>query len=540
MRNTVFITSNLEAHLLLDRLKRNRVRTVCASTNAYLFLHSKGLGETLELVDDQLPGGTINSILVRTERLARKLDADVARYLSQATGLQISQGWDYWDKWLFASSLLPLARWLEGSDLDFLPDRVAMCQFANPQDYFHPSLLRSQLYADSLARTGKRFVKIPFEFPLGAPHTPEVWRTSYRVSMPAKHLKGARLVHVPSAFYMQAGLSELYGREGFLGLDSPYYENPVLNRRIQLDRSATTIRPQPIEMAHPRRLYQGFVEALGLAHLEGMQRQVDHWLERLAFQYRAFKMLCTLRDRFDVQLEAITDHDGGLFGPLCSAFSAQRDSIKIVPHSTICIGPLPALRSQPFGLMASRRPLETFNGAKATAPNFLRGPEVPVAAGSKVAIVLNEIDGVSGLPVHGFRAMIDFLEGLVAGLSKMGLKPVLRARPRYPVRPFCDFDVDQWDGDLGELISETSLCIGVGQVTTAVARFWRAGVACMHVKDSELCIDEQYLLPGDGVACFVGRPYSEILPDILCSIGVRLAQRVILPFSVGFGGRTMR
>ena len=520
----VLITCKHEAILLLKWLKKSRARTVCTSVNAYLLLQAEGFGETSELIDAPLPGGRAVELVAQAEYLARALDADIARYIGEVVGAPVSQGWDYWDKLLFATSLLPVAEWLRMHDLSGLPERVAVCCFASPQDYFHPSAIRTQLYAEALRRAGKRVVKIPIEYPLGPPHTPGVWQTTYRVSLPARHLKGARLVHVPSAFYAQEALVAMYGVEGFLGLDSPFYENHILLRKVDLDRGDVANRPSLIDMAEPLRLYQAFAEALGFANIDGMPQQLAHWRERLAFQFRAFKMLSLLRDRYGVGLAAISDHDGGLFGPLCSAFREQVEPVRVFPHSTISVGPLPDLASEVIGFMEPLRPLRPFDRATLPVPNLQRGIPRPCSADAAIAIVLNEIDDVSGLPVHSLRALLDFLAALVAGLLVKGLRPLLRARPSTPIRAFCDFDIETWDGDLGELISESAVYVGVGQVTTAVCRFWGAGVVCLHVQEGDLSLQDGYTLPADGVECFVGRPFMESLPEVLACIEGHFAE----------------
>jgi hypothetical protein len=509
----VLITCRHEAILLLKWLRKSRARAICTSVNAYLILCSEGLRDTAELIDAPLAGDKANEIVLKAERLARKVDADIARCLCDVTGLYISQGWDFWDKLLFAKSLLPVREWLQTQNLTALPERIAFCHFANAQDYHHPSLVRSQLFFTALRQAGKHPVKIPLGFPLTLPHTPEVWRSKYRVS--GKYLEGARLLHVPSAFYAQSELVGLYGHEGFLGLESPFYENPILRRRIELDREATAVREWPFDVADARLIYQEFAEATGLAGLEGMSQQLNHWLERLAFQYRAFKMLVMLRDRYGVSLAALADHDGGLFGPLCSAFHGQKEPVTIFPHSTICVGPLPRLDSKVIGVMESLRPLEPFDGACLPSPQLARGSPRPLALGGDFVIVLNEIDDVSGLPVHGLHEMLDFVEALASALAAKGFRPVLRARPSTPVQACRRLEIDTWDGDLGELIGRSAACIGVGQVTSAVARFWSAGVVCLQVQDRELRVHDQYLLPAGGVECFSGRPFMEMLPTLL-------------------------
>jgi hypothetical protein len=365
-------------------------------------------------------------------------------------------------------------------------------------------------------------VKIPIDCPFPPPYVPGVWRSSFRTS--AHHLQGARLVHLPSTFYAQADLAERYGGNEFLALESPYYETVLHGRRIELDRSSPVVRDLPFDAEVPRGIYRAFVEQLGMAGVEGSVLQVEHWLERLAFQFRAFKMLSLLRGKYSVSLAALSDHDGGLFGPVCSAFREQVEPVRVFPHSTISVGPLPDLASEVIGFMEPLRPLRPFDGATLPVPNLQRGIPRPCSADAAIAIVLNEIDDVSGLPVHSLRALLDFLAALVAGLLVKGLRPLLRARPSTPIRAFCDFDIETWDGDLGELISESAVYVGVGQVTTAVCRFWGAGVVCLHVQEGDLSLQDGYTLPADGVECFVGRPFMESLPEVLACIEGHFAE----------------
>ena len=512
----VLITCKHEAILLLKWFKKGQARAVCTSVNAYLLLCAEGLRDRVELIDSPLPGDKANQIVVTAERLARKVDAEIALYLAEVTGQPMAQGWDFWDKLLFAKSLLPVLEWLRANDLRRLPERLVVCQFANAQDYLHPSLIRSQILSDALRRAGKRLVKIPIDFPLTLPHTPGVWRSTYRA--PGKYLEGARLVHVPSAFYAQAELVRLYGYEGFLGLESPYYDNPILTRRILLDRDNPSSRVWPFDMDVPRHIYQGFVKELGLAGLGGMSSQLDHWQERLAFQYRAFKMLSMLRERYGVSLAALSDHDAGLFGPLCAAFGGQQEPVAIFPHSTICVGPLPRLACKVTGVMASLRPLEPYDSAPLPAATLTQGAPRRFNAAGAIAIVLNEIDDVSGLPVHGLDDLLDFVEALASALLARGLRPVLRARPSTPVQAHRRLALETWDADLDELVAASAACIGIGQVTSAVSRFWSAGVACAQVQDRELRVHDGYLLPAAGVRCFAGRPFDELLPEVLSFI----------------------
>ncbi len=519
----VLITCKHEAVLLLGWLKKTRTRVQCTSANAFLLLCSEGLRDSVDLIDAPLSSDRANDIAVFAEQRAREVDADIARHLADATGRHISQGWDFWDKLLFGKSLLPLLEWLRTYDLHRLPNRLAVCQFANAQDYLHPSLIRSQILTDGLRRAGKRVVKIPIDCPFPPPYVPGVWRSSFRTS--AHHLQGARLVHLPSTFYAQADLAERYGGNEFLALESPYYETVLHGRRIELDRSSPVVRDLPFDAEVPRGIYRAFVEELGMAGVEGSVLQVEHWLERLAFQFRAFKMLSLLRGKYGVSLAALSDHDGGLFGPVCSAFYDQREPVAIVPHSTICVGPLPRLASDVIGVMQSVRPLEPFDRAPLPAPTLVQGSPKALDAGGAFVIVLNEIDDVSGLPVHGLSELLDFVEALALGLAARGLRPVLRARPSTPVRVVGRLAIEAWDGDLGELISTAALCIGVGQVTSALTRFWCAGVPCMHVQPGELNVHGNYLLPAKGVECFTGESFMKSLPDVLLYIDRLIAEQ---------------
>ena len=509
----VLITCQHDAVLLLKWLKKFHVRAVCTSVNAYLLLCAEGLRNRLELIDSPLPGDKANEIGVTAERLARRVDSEITQCLAETTGLPITQGWDFWDKLLFVKSVLPVVEWLRTHSLQHLPDRLAICFFANTQDYFHPSRIRSQIFADALRRAGKRVAKIPIECPFPPPYIPGVWRSSFRTS--AHHLQGSRLVHLPSTFYAQAELAERYGSDEFLALESPFYETVLHGRRIELDRSSPVVRDLPFDANVPRGIYQTFLKELGLAELDGISLQLDHWLERLAFQFRAFKMLAMLREKYGVSLAALSDHDGGLFGPVCSAFHDQSEPITIFPHSTICVGPLPRLPSDVIGVMQSVRPLEPFDGAPLPAPTLVRGSPKAPDAGGKFVIVLNGIDDACGLPVHRLGDLLDFVEALAAALLARGLKPILRARPSTPVQAHRKLGIEIWDGDLGELISGSAACIGVGQVTSALTRFWCAGVPCVHIQDRKLDLYGSYLLPAKGVEWFVGRPFMEALPQVL-------------------------
>lgn len=512
----VLITCKHEAILLLKWLKKGQARAVCTSVNAFLLLCAEGLRDRVELIDSPLPGDKANEIAVTAERLARKVDAEIALYLAEVAGQPMAQGWDFWDKLLFAKSLLPVLEWLQTNDLRGLPDRLAVCQFANAQDYFHPSRIRSQIIVDALRQAGTRVAKIPIEFPLFFPHVPGIWRCAYRVS--GKFLEHARLVYVPSTFYAQGALSKRYGGEGFLALESPYYETKLHGRRIELDRSNPMARNLPFDADVSRSIYQTFLRELGLAELDGVPLQVDHWVERLAFQFRAFKMLSMLRGKYAVSLAALSDHDGGLFGPVCSAFHDQREPVTIFPHSTICVGPLPRMACEVTGVMASLRPLEPYDSAPLPAATITQGAPRPFDAAGAIAIVLNEIDDVSGLPVHGLDDLLDFVEALASALLARGLRPVLRARPSTPIQAYRKLELETWDADLGELVAVSTACIGIGQVTSAVSRFWSAGVVCAQVQDRELRVHDGYLLPAEGVRCFAGRPFDESLPEVLSFI----------------------
>lgn len=509
----VLITCKHEAILLVQWLKKGEARAVCTSVNAYLLLCAEGLRNRLELMDSPLPGNKFSEIVVTAERLARTVDTEISQHLTKVAGQPMAQGWDFWDKLLFAKSLLPIMEWLRTVDLRLLPDRLAVCQFANAQDYFHPSSIRSEIFCEAFKRVGKRLTRIPIEFPLPLPHTAGVWRSIYRAS--GKHLMGARLVHVPSAFYKVKELAQVYAKEGFLGLESPYYENRVTNKNILLDRKNVANSAWPMDMDVPRCIYGDFAEQLGLSGLRGIQLQLDHWLERLAFQFRAFKMLSILRDKYGVSLAALSDHDGGLFGPACSAFRDQKEVVALLPHSTICVGPLPRLASDAIGVMQSVRPLEPFDGAPLPAPTLVQGPPQACNVDGAFVIVLNEIDDVSGLPAHKLDDLLDFVEALASGLITRGLRPVLRARSSAPVQAVRRLKFEAWDGDLGELVTTAALCIGVGRVTSALTHFWCAGVPCLHVQDRELDPHGSYLLPAKGVECFVGRPFMEALPQVL-------------------------
>ncbi|NBU58734.1 MAG: hypothetical protein EBS23_02935 [Betaproteobacteria bacterium] len=467
------------------------------------------------LLDSPLPVDRLPAIEAKANRLARELDQRVALVLSDRLGTRVAQGWEFWDKLLFAQSLGGLVEWMNTGALAELPSKVAICHFRNPQDYFHPSVIRANIIARALKRAGKEVVRIPLDYPLRLPHRPDVWACSYRVETPRHLLDGARLVHCPSALYAGEQLHRRYGGPGYIDLQSPYYDVELGRQRITLrdpQRPTAGVAVPIDEISH---LYASFLQQLGLEQIPGVELQMEHWCQRLRFQMRAFKLLSVLRSRHGVVLEALADHDGGLFGPLCSAFGSQSHPVTVIPHTTVCVGPLPNLPVRTHAWMDALKPYKAFDGGTLPLPDFVQKPAQIAGRGSVVALILNEMDNVGGVAVHGYQSLINFVERLAEALRAGGYHPVLRPRPSSPVHFAHRFEVELHQGDIGTLVARAAVCIGIGQATSAVLKFWRDGVHCLHVQEAGLSVSDEYTLPREGVWISAGKTFAESLPAVL-------------------------
>jgi len=512
----VLLTGRHDAIKLAPWLSGHQGPILCSSPDAFLLMVAVGLGDRASLIDSPLPSDLLPQVESQANALARELDRSMSRVLKVLLGREVSEGWEFWDKLFFAQSLGALAEWMHSGALTQLPNKVAMCHFQNPQDYFHPSVIRANVIAKALKKSGREVARIPLDYPLRLPHRPDVWRCVYRLEIPRGALEGARLVHCPSVLYAGQELQKLYSGPGFIDLQSPFYDVEIGRYRIRLCPPEEGDRGLPVPTKEAESLYRAFIGQLGLDSLSGIDSQLDHWQQRLCFQIRAFKMLAMLRSRYGISLEAIADHDGGLFGPLCSAFRGQTQRLTLYPHSTISVGPLPGeLPVRTLAWMSALQPYQPFDGGVIPFADFAPNAARPAPAGSTVALVLNEFDNVGGVAVHGYQSLVSFVENLAAALLARGYRPVLRPRPSSPVHLAHSFKIELHEGDLTTLIQRAGVCIGIGQVTTALLKFWREGVHCFHVQEAGLSISDSYTLPREGVGVFAGKPFVDSIEALL-------------------------
>jgi hypothetical protein len=487
----------------------------CSSQDAYLDLLAKGLDGRLVLLDRPLESEQRWSIETKTCALARELDLHVAMEIASALNDYVSQGWDYWDKVAFAQSLLFLKSSLRPEVLETLPRRIAICSLANFQDYGNSSALTANLVSRALKSSGREVSRL-VAGTFGSLSMPAGWRHTQLALPQDFDRKSAKLIHFPTAFHSKKELEHIYGGPEFLDLQSPFFDVGACRQRITLRRTDIRFRAENTFLIEKcALLYEKFVEQLDLQNLPVINLQIQHWKDRLAFQLHAYRTFRKLRKTDHISLAAMSDHDGGLLGPLCSAFHQQKEVVQVFPHSTICVGPLPDIPCHVESWLDSMEPLPPFGSRDFSASKFSAKNPRRRCGDGLVTIVLNEMDSFGGVPVNGFQSAINFIERFIKGLRSRGLRVALRPRSSSPLHLANRFDAEVYGGELGYLVERSWLCVGIGVVTTALLQFWREGISCIQVQEAKLGVSCKYILPSRGVNCFSGRPYAESLPGVL-------------------------
>lgn len=314
------------------------------------------------------------------------------------------------------------------------------------------------------------------------------------------------LISVPTLYHPRREDHDLLSAlsPGAIEFESPFFDVPYTSRRLALGFSEVSLatRLLPYTDLIKRRVFVSLRR-----YCSGITgRTLSRILERALFQMRFFQMLTYSSKLKEIKSLLITNHDGGLQGPLLTWANQRKLGVVVLPHSSIDNIPLPRMDTRyqfnglsipdnlPLGSQSSSfdvglKAREEYS--KSIRDEFCRYIRSIKNQGIHLLVVHNALDDYAGCPAVSF----DDYKSSVSHLSKVA--EIYGIRHRFKPRKASN-EIFSKLGDFKNkdaAISWANLMIGYGQPSSILFDCVFKNCFPVHITDRPLTRKEFQLLP---------------------------------------------
>lgn len=264
-----------------------------------------------------------------------------------------------------------------------------------------------------------------------------------------------------------------------------------------------------------RSLLRNVFQSVGCNHLP--QNQEQRFLERSLFQIDFYSKICSSSNPKKI---IVTNHDGGLLGPLVSLAEKRDIDLHYFPHSAIHNLPLKITNKCNLHSNYLNKGLNKLikNPAYQHPKMFFYGNKKEINEESKkiALIILND------LSEYGFTKskMLNHIENInkIGDFLRIkGYDVLIRDKPTSPYEnlfgDLINYQFSKADHDLDEVSKNTSICVAYEAATSAMNFFTRRGVLTILATDRMQSNFEFSIIPAEAHITSIHK-LPEIIPTI--------------------------
>ena len=241
---------------------------------------------------------------------------------------------------------------------------------------------------------------------------------------------------------------------------------------------------------------------------------------KLKFQLNFYKDIETSKIFDQADQLFVTEHDGGLTGPLI--YSASRKNVRthVLPHSTSQNIPFPYFKNITRYEIYGNSPFLTLGQSDNAAQNESKINTVFIPKDTqlkRIMFVFCEEDDCYRLASTNYSRLNVDLVSLTTELKKLGFEIGIRVKPNKPSSislndvVYCHGSQDYW-------INWPSICVSLIAPTHFLYNFQIRGVYCFHIQENSLNEFERGIQTNLNLINLNGKSFNELFKDLISLI----------------------
>jgi hypothetical protein len=502
--------------LLLNTIDARRYHMLCGGNYSNVELHTTCINTYSLLKASNIESifhefeydnlANFNQLSQRASLLASEIEFLHSEIKQKYFNLSIDQfGWDYLNLFfIFLTSQIFTSQTNHIESLLNKRDRFNILWPNYAQDYLFDSDLAKQLIFGNFAESSKinkiytdrdSLEEFIFTKSLSEESINALMYTETLISAPTiSHDDKLALIN-----YLGAEKNNLRTTD----IQSPFWDTNIGVKKINFNTSITTNNDKKsYEASYAEILTNAFKS---ITNQKIPKSQIDRLIDRAKFQINFYSKIY---DHLHPRRIFLTNHDGGIFGPLLSLAQTREIELNYFPHSAVQNLPLKITTNCLIHSSYKNKKINELQAnsySKEKSNNYYGKKTTFKPQGNSTAVILlNDLSeygitkGFSNNHAKNINLIGDFL-------TNKGYSVIIRDKPTCPYQPIfrglLSYEFSEKSVSLAEIASCSILCIAYESATSAMSHFTQRGVLTILASNRPQSDFEYSILPEEALIC---------------------------------------